>query len=365
MRQGVHFADADFDPHAYANMDGLFTEGTWNCEFAKEVQPKESDEILRGRKDFCAFEGTDLLNILQKEKIGTIVLMGFLSNICVEETSRRAKEMMPHLNVIVCSDGCAAKSQQEHDNTMMTSLSVVGINVKTCAEALISIELISNTSDKSIELISNTSDKVPKRSSMGMRISTAFTSVEEKGIMMVAATIGLVLLVVHGLTYVIARYGIFDGDASEGPAMPEKDSSSNMLSITDTFPSAKLNDYQFQIYLGFIMYVTVVLTGLGLEYLVWRMLLTGDWNEVKENRWMIAQFLFSLLTATAIGLASQGNYLALPCLVIAMWKCGFPGEILRPCNFIELIHYNKSLTLLKQLFGRFFCTIFSFKRPSF
>ena len=354
MRQGVHFADADSDPHAYANMDGLFTEGTWNCEFAKEVQPKESDEILRGRKDFCAFEGTDLLFILHKEKIGTIVLMGFLSNISVEETSKRAKEMMPHLNVIVCSDGCAAKSQQEHDNTMMTSLSVVGINVKTCAEALISIELISNTSDK-----------VPKRSSMGMRISKASTSVEEKGIMMVAATVGLILLVVHGLIYVIARYGIFDGDGSGGPAMPEKDSSSNMLSITDTFPSAKLNDYQFKIYLGFIMYVTVVLTGLGLEYLVWRMLLTGDWDEVKENRWMMAQFLFSLLTATAIGLASQGNYLALPCLVIAMWKCGFPGEILRPCNFIELIHYNKSLILLKQLFGRFFCTIFSFKRPSF
>ena len=102
------------------------------------------------------------------------------------------------------------------------------------------------------------------------------------------------------------------------------------------------------------MYVTVVLTGLGLEYLVWCMLLTGDWDEVKKNKWKFVQFLFSLLSVTAIGLATQGNYLALPCLVITMWKCGFPSEILRPDNFTELIHYNESLTLLKQPFGQVF-----------
>ena len=50
-----------------------------------------------------------------------------------------------------------------------------------------------------------------------------------------------------------------------------------------------LNDYQFQVYVGFIMYVTMVLAGLGMEFLVWRTMLNGDWNEVKEGRWMIAQ----------------------------------------------------------------------------
>ena len=74
----------------------------------------------------------------------------------------------------------------------------------------------------------------------------------------------------------------------------------------------------------------------------------------EKNKWKFVQFLFSLLSATAIGLAIQGNYLALPCLVITMRKCGFPGEILRPDNFTELIHYNKSLTLPKQPFGQVF-----------
>jgi len=142
MKTGVRFMDNDFDPHAYASMDGLFVEGTWNSQFIDEIQPLAGEEILHGRNDFCAFEGTELLSLLKRNKIETLVMCGFLSNVCIEETASAAMEKIPELKVVVCSDGCAAKTKEDHDNAMTMSLPVHGCEIMTCfdAEELISIE---------------------------------------------------------------------------------------------------------------------------------------------------------------------------------------------------------------------------------
>ena len=60
------------------------------------------------------------------------------------------------------------------------------------------------------------------------------------------------------------------------------------------------------------MWITVVLSGVGAEYLVWQMFLRGDWNDSKELKWRAAQFLFPLLSLTALGLAITGDVWALP-----------------------------------------------------
>jgi nicotinamidase-related amidase len=142
MKTGVRFMDNDFDPHAYASMDGLFVEGTWNSQFIDEIQPLTGEEILHGRNDFCAFQGTELLSILMRNKIDTVVMAGFLSNVCIEETASVALEKIPQLKVVVCSDGCAAKTKEDHDNAMTMSLPVHGCEIMTCFDAgeLISME---------------------------------------------------------------------------------------------------------------------------------------------------------------------------------------------------------------------------------
>ena len=77
-----------------------------------------------------------------------------------------------------------------------------------------------------------------------------------------------------------------------------------------------------------MLWVTIVLTGLGLEAFVWLTFLQGTWDPNTENLWKIAQFLFPLSATTAFGLAMSHNYLAIPMIVIACWKLGFPETLL-------------------------------------
>lgn len=77
-------------------------------------------------------------------------------------------------------------------------------------------------------------------------------------------------------------------------------------------------------YVAFVMYFTMIITGFGSEYLVWRIVLAGEWDEAMEWKWKVAQFLFPMLAATTLGLAISSNYFAVPLIVAAMWKLGFP-----------------------------------------
>ncbi len=53
------------------------------------------------------------------------------------------------------------------------------------------------------------------------------------------------------------------------------------LDFSESVSTEFLNDIQFQVYVGFIMYVTMVFAGLGVEYLGSQMVLNSDWDEDK------------------------------------------------------------------------------------
>lgn len=50
----------DWDPHSYADLEGLFTKGSWNANFASQVKQDEGDIILTNRQGFNAFDGINL-----------------------------------------------------------------------------------------------------------------------------------------------------------------------------------------------------------------------------------------------------------------------------------------------------------------
>ena len=84
----------DWDPHSYGELEGLFTKGSWNANFASEVKQEEGDIILTDRQGFNAFDGTNLEGILKENNIGSLFVGGFLSNLCVEETIARKFQAM-------------------------------------------------------------------------------------------------------------------------------------------------------------------------------------------------------------------------------------------------------------------------------
>eukprot|EP00629_Pelagomonadales_sp_RCC1024_P008894 CAMPEP_0119260190 /NCGR_PEP_ID=MMETSP1329-20130426/700_1 /TAXON_ID=114041 /ORGANISM="Genus nov. species nov., Strain RCC1024" /LENGTH=219 /DNA_ID=CAMNT_0007259611 /DNA_START=51 /DNA_END=710 /DNA_ORIENTATION=- len=86
----------------------LFTAGTWNAEFCKEMTPAAGDVVVKGKKGLDAFPGTDLEATLRAKKVETVALCGFLTNCCVESTMRTAYEK--GFNVITLTDCCATTS---------------------------------------------------------------------------------------------------------------------------------------------------------------------------------------------------------------------------------------------------------------
>lgn len=198
----------------------------------------------------------------------------------------------------------------------------------------------------------------PTRSSIATRVETANAQAEPKHLFVVAAFIFLTIVTANGLGYVIVEYGIMGGDTEwnydqgSGETMvqtlarfcggPEECWTMNSALSS---PTVDLNDFQYLVYAGFVIYVTVEFAGLGSELLVWLLYLKHGWDEETEGRWRVAQFVFPLLGITSIGLAQTHNFLALIFLVIFLWKSGFPETILRVYSFL----YNKEESKVQRL----------------
>ena len=53
-----------------------------------------------------------------------------------------------------------------------------------------------------------------------------------------------------------------------------------------------------------------------------------SWSEELERNWRFAQFVFPLLGTTYLGLALRKNFMALPLMVLGLWKFGFPETLM-------------------------------------
>lgn len=99
--------------------DKLFEENTWNSEICTPMAPKDGDVVVTGKKGLDAFPGTNLEEMLVKDGIRTVVLLGFLTNCCVESTMRTAYEK--GWNVLTLTDCCATTSIEQHEGATSAS----------------------------------------------------------------------------------------------------------------------------------------------------------------------------------------------------------------------------------------------------
>jgi nicotinamidase-related amidase len=88
-----------------------FRTDTWGAEIIDELKPAESDKVVGGKCTLCGFNNTDLSQILKDAGVKNVVTAGFLTNFCVESTSRTAYDMGYAVTII--KDATAANSPEE------------------------------------------------------------------------------------------------------------------------------------------------------------------------------------------------------------------------------------------------------------
>jgi len=102
-----------------------FKESGETADFIDSMNPVDGDLICQNKKGLCAFYGTDLDDLLEKNGINTIVLGGFLTNCCIESTMRSAYER--GYKVVTLFDCCCATSVEAHEMSFKHSFEMFSI----------------------------------------------------------------------------------------------------------------------------------------------------------------------------------------------------------------------------------------------
>ena len=91
-----------------------------------------------------------------------------------------------------------------------------------------------------------------------------------------------------------------------------------------------MSDTQFRRFSSILTWLTLLLVGLGSEFLVGGALLASMTEERAErltHYWHYIQFVFPLLAVMAFGEAARQSWLSLLFTVLALWKGGFPDTV--------------------------------------
>lgn len=113
-------------------MPPILVEGTFGAAFIEELQPVQEDYVVAKRRS-GAFYNTELDLFLRTRGVDTLLVGGVVTNGCVENTVRGARERDYH--VIVLSDCCASMMPQAHDHVIQNVFPGMG-RVRTSDEVL-------------------------------------------------------------------------------------------------------------------------------------------------------------------------------------------------------------------------------------
>jgi hypothetical protein len=89
-------------------------------------------------------------------------------------------------------------------------------------------------------------------------------------------------------------------------------------------PLLSFNIQQFQGLLAAVVMGVTVISGFGLELLVWIIFLKDGWSQDFEKMWKFSNFVFPLLVTVAIGMSTQRDFSYGFILVFGLWKGGMP-----------------------------------------
>ncbi len=87
----------------------FFRPGTLGSEIHENVAPLEGEKVIQKLYP-NSFRETDLLSYLQTQEVTKVVIVGMMTHMCVDATTRAAKDF--GFDCTVISDACASKDQE-------------------------------------------------------------------------------------------------------------------------------------------------------------------------------------------------------------------------------------------------------------
>ena len=112
-----------------------FVEGTTGVQVVDELKPAPEDHIVWKRRS-NAFYNSDLELILRSQGIDTVIITGVVTDGCIANTVRGARER--DLHVIVLSDCCASRMPEDDDYYIKKVFPIAG-RVRTSNEIIAAI----------------------------------------------------------------------------------------------------------------------------------------------------------------------------------------------------------------------------------
>ena len=97
-----------------------FVRGTWGAEIVDSLSPTPEDIVIEGKRGLDTFASTNLDFILRSRGIKTLAVAGFLTNCCVESTTRTGYEK--GFSMVALSDCAATLSEEEQRFTFEKNL---------------------------------------------------------------------------------------------------------------------------------------------------------------------------------------------------------------------------------------------------
>ncbi len=130
-REGSHSERKYLHPTHVAQLGfgKIFSEGKWGGEFVDNLAPKENDFVASEHSCSSGFAGTNLHAYLTQKEITHLIIVGMVTNSCIESTVRSAIDLDYHITLV--TDAVAAFTTLEHEQAVNKRYPLLGHIVTT------------------------------------------------------------------------------------------------------------------------------------------------------------------------------------------------------------------------------------------
>ena len=107
--------------------------GSWGAEIVDDLKPKKGDFRVFKRK-YSAFQGTDLDQLLRELKVDTVILIGVVTDICIQHTA--ADAFFKGYKIIIPKDCVEAVDASTQEAAIKFLRKVYGPEITTSRDLL-------------------------------------------------------------------------------------------------------------------------------------------------------------------------------------------------------------------------------------